>query len=216
MHRYFTALAVSVLAATATAQTISIPASVDGDVVFQGALGFNVDDADSRVSTSRSGPNAVRNGIYEFALNSLPSDAVILSATLQLTTDGLISNTGPSADVNYFAFVGDGAITENDHELNTVGTQVAADTYATGGSGVPIGTVLDVDFADLTPLQDAVTNGDSFLAIRSQTVNFVTFNVDSLENTEGDLVPTLVVEFVPEPATAVLLALGALAIIRRR
>jgi hypothetical protein len=47
-------LGVLLLSAVASAKTISIPASFDGDVVYNGGLGFTVDDTDDRVSTSRS------------------------------------------------------------------------------------------------------------------------------------------------------------------
>lgn len=203
------------LTAVASADMATIPASVDGDVVYNGVLGFTVDDTDDRVSTSRSGGNSVRNGVYEFSLASLPSNATIQSATLKLMTIGLVSNTGPTADVGFYGYTGDGAVTDADHELNLAGTQVAAETYDTGGAGVPIGTTLEIVLTDLTPLQDAV--GSAYFGIRSQTVNFVTFSVHSLETTNtAALVPTLEVMYVPEPSAAMLLGLGATALLRRR
>lgn len=203
------------LTAAASADSVAIPASVDGDIISQGTLGFTVDDVDDRVITSRSGGNSVRNGVYEFSLASLPSNATIQSATLKLMTIGLVSNTGPTADLSFYGYTGDGAVTDADHQLNLTATQVATETYNTGGSGVPIGTTLDIVLTDLTPLQDAV--GSAYFGIRSQTVNFVTFSVHSLETTNtAALVPTLEVMYIPEPSAAMLLTMGALTLIRRR
>jgi hypothetical protein len=208
-------LGVLALSAVASADVISIPASVDGDVSYNGVLGFTVDDADDRVTTSRSGGNNVRNGIYEFSLGGLPADAIVQSATLKVTTAGLISNTGPTADVSFHGYTADGAITEADHALNSAATLVASETYPTGGAGVPIGTVLDIDLVDLMPLQDAV--GSDYFGVRSETVNFVSFSVHSLETGNSTaMVPTLEVTFVPEPSTALLAALGMLGVLRRR
>lgn len=215
---------ISVIAALACALPasadtgITINASADGAVQFSGVLGFSVDDTGTQITTSRSGGNNVRHGVYEFPIGSIPAGSTITSATLHLTTQGLLSNVGSAdADLFFHAYAGDGVITDSDHGNNTAGTLVAEETYATGGGGVPGGTTLDISFDDIAVLQNALDGGATHLSVRSQTVNFVTFRVFSLEGGVGaPIFPQLDVTYVPTPSTAVLLGFGGVLAVRRR
>ncbi|MEO0717042.1 MAG: hypothetical protein AAFY58_08635, partial [Planctomycetota bacterium] len=63
----------------------------------------------------------------------------------------------------------------------------------------------------------AAVDGSRLLTLRSQTVNFVTFSVHSLETTfTGVTRPTLSITYIPVPATAVLLLAGVMPVARRR
>ncbi len=196
-------------------ETATLSPAADGDVVFQGAIGYTVDGTDVRVSTSRSGGNNVRHGVYEFDLASLPAGIEVTRARLLLTTASLISNTGATAEVNFLSFAGDGTITQNDHGDFTLGTLVAAEVYPTG-STIPVGTTLTIELDD-TMLIESIANGDvsGTFGIRSETVNFVTFSIASLENSD-QAAPRLVIDYIPSPGTASLAFLGGITLLRRR
>ena len=203
-------------ASSANAFTMDIVASVDGDVQ-RTAIGFNVDTTDDIVTTLRSGGNNVINGVYEFDLAGLPAGATITSATLKLTLRQGISNIGSTADVFFSAFPGDGVIDASDHLLNTTGIAVADETYGVGAAGPAAGTILSIPFDVITPIQDALDAvGSDYVTVRSETVDFVNFAIHSLETTNSTAaLPTLSVEYVPEPTSLMLLSLAGL-LIRRR
>lgn len=206
------------MATAAHAQTtLSVLASADGEIQFSGVLGYTVEDSNATLRTVRSGGNNVRHSIYEFSLAGLPSDAIITAARLRLTTGGIVSNTGSTADVFFYAFGGDGVITEDDHGNLTSAALVSSQTFQTASNGPPNGSFIDIDFSDIAAVQDALDNGSSFLTVRSETVNFVTFTIRSLENTNSATVyPTLEITYIPAPASVLTLALGSLVVARRR
>lgn len=215
MKSVLVSIAGLVVVSSAQAATMDLLASADGHVQ-RNAVEFIVTDDSERVSTLRSGGNNVINGVYEFDLSALPSGATITGVSLKVTTAQLISNTGPEAPITFSAFTGDGLINETDHELNTTGTEIGTETYATGGSGPAVGTLLMIDFDTVVPFQTAYDDISDFVTVRSQTVNFVNFGVHSLDTTtSGVLLPTLSVEYVPEPSSLMLLSLVGL-LIRRR
>ena len=194
-------------------------ASADGAVQFSGALGFEAITDGPSISTRRSGGNNVRHGVYEFDLSSIPAGATITGAPLRLTTAGLISNVGNAdAVVEFFAWAGDGAVTEADHgdQPMSAGSLVADETYPSGGT-IPINTLLDIPFDSLAELQGAIDADAPFLSVRSETFNFVTFTVHSLETGNSAVLrPTLVVEYVPTPGAVALAGLFVCSGIRRR
>lgn len=203
-------------ASALASESATIVASEDGFVQYSGSLGYSVGTAEDRIQTSRSSANNVRNGVYEFNLASLPAWAVITEAKLLLTTRSLVSNTQPVATVEFYAFLGDGVVTDSDHQNITAGTLIATETFATGLNGPATGTLIEFEFIDLQPLQDAIDLGADFLTIRSQTFDFTTFQVHSLETPSSTAtVPTLMVSYVPEPASLSLFALGGLLLARR-
>ena len=172
-----------------------IPASFDAAIQSSGALGLSVDDGAS-IQTSRSGGNNIRHGIYVFDLSSVPENATIAAAEFRVTTAALISNTGATAMVDFHGFAGDASITEADFDTpaSTVDSLLVSENFPAGAGASPgVGSVLGIGVTNLDPIQAIVDDPSSdFLMIRSETVNFVTFRVDSLENTVGSGVPTLV------------------------
>lgn len=223
MHRCAVGLSILALcpAAALAGESLSVDllASADGEVQFSGTLGFEAFDANPSLRTARSGGNNVRHAIYEFDLSSIPAGATVTGATLRLTTFGLISNTQATANIDFFAWQGDGAITVEDHgdQAMPFGSLIAQEEYDAGAGGVPSNTLLDIPFDSLSVLQSAIDDNASFLSVRSETFNFATFQIHSLETTNSAVLrPTLVVEYVPTPGAAALLALGGLAATRRR
>lgn len=217
MKHFIGSMAICLTATVAASGlTLDVVATVDGDIT-RNATSFIVDTTSEGIQTLRSGPNNVVNGVYEFDLSGLPSGATITGATLKLTTRGLVSNTGPTADITFSAFPGDGVIDDTDHQNNTAGTLVGDETYGTGGSGPSIGTALDIVFDSVVPIQAAYDAlGSDFVTVRSETVNFVNFFVHSIDTTNSSVVlPTLSIEYIPEPASLALLGLGTL-LLRRR
>ena len=203
---------------TGQSATTSIPAIADGWVQSSGVLGLSTGDTDASFSTSRSGGNNVRHGIYEFSLETIPVGAIITGATLQLTTSRFISNTGGTADISVYGFTGDGSVTVADFGTDpNPGDTTSSGSFATGtGAGsTPTGTTLEFDFTELATINAANQSGSDFMGLRTQTVNFVDFRIAALEN-EDFAPPTLEITYIPESGTALLVALGAIIGIRRR
>lgn len=213
------AISVSLLGASTTlAAQLTIPAAVDGAVQYSGVLGYSVFTDEPSNRTSMSGGNNVRDAIYEFDLSPLPDDAVITGAALLLTTSGLVSNTSSTATITFYGFVGDGAITQDDHGNLSADAQIAEQTYAVGGSGPSVGSQLSIALDDIAVLQAALDDeGSDYFGVRSETVSFVTFSVHSLEHEEStNVAPQLAITYVPEPGGLWLLTLAALPLLRRR
>lgn len=158
---------------------LSLSPNVDGYVQFNGVIGYEVNTDSSVLGTVRSGANNVRNSIYEFDLGAIPTTATIDAVSLFVTTSQTISNVGSQASVSFVGFAGDGAVTIADHENTTTGTALATEVYAVGTAS---GTLLEIDLgsAGVGLVQSLL--GSALLTLRSQTVDFVTFNVASLEH----------------------------------
>ncbi len=193
---------------------LGIQPTTDGLVTFDSELGYSVEDQSDRIRADNSGPNSVRDGVFEFDLSVLPADAQILGANLQITTADVITAPGMQAHVFYFGFAADGQIGGDDHRDNTPGVYLADERYDAGPAGVPAGVQLTVAFNDIAPLQ-AVLDDGRFFGVRIQATEGVVLDVHSIESALADARPVLNVSYVPEPA-ALLLLVGGTALLRRR
>ena len=218
IYSFFVFGLTAVAVRASTVMTIS-PAIADGYVQSSGVLGLSSADGDATILTRRSGGNNVRHGIFEFDLSSIPAGQTIIGATLNLTTLGLISNTGGNpAPISIFGYTGDGSITTADYGVDpTPGSPDAFQSLATGVGGVPSGTTIAFAFTDLSSLIAAYNDPGQIFGARSQTISFASFTVHSSEAAVAANRPSLQVQFVPEPSRALLSLVGIAAVgLRRR
>ena len=208
--------------APANAAQITVPAIADGEIDSAGVLGIAADTHATSIRTLRSGNSNIHHGAYVFDLSSIPDQANVTSVDLQFTLAGLISNTSDTARVEFHGYASDSVIEPADFNLppSTDSTLLAAETFPAGSNGSPpIGSLVSIPLSTGV-FQQIRMNSDPFMTLRSETVNFVTFHVHSLENEIGAMPPTLVVnaEIVPEPnpQTFLLPVLAVMLAIRRR
>lgn len=211
-HLLSAAMLAALLPVTAFAATETFTPTADGDVQTFG--GDDVDTADTVLSFTQSG-GLIRNAILEFDLSSIPDTASIISASLTFTLNRFVS--GSNAQVDVFAFNGDGVVNIADYDA--VGTQVVDAATASGGSQ---GDTRSFAFSLVAPITAALVGDD--LTLRLETDSFVSFQIVSSEGATASLdAPTLSVEFsnpapVPLPAGLPLLlaGMGAFAWMKRR
>lgn len=198
------------------AQTTILPAAVDGAVQSSGVLGLTVIDGGERNDTLRSGGNNIRQSIYEFDFSSIASNRVIEEAYLEFDTR-TVFNIGGVAVFRIDGFVGDGVITTSDFDVFEAGGGTNLSDLLLVGADSSFES-LSLALTDFTPLQDAITNGDNFYGLRTETNNFATIQVSSLENTVGAAAPSLrlVLTPIPEPSVMSLAFLGCLGLFARR
>lgn len=191
----------------------------DGRVQSSGAAGQTLFTAEEDISTLMSGPSNISDGLFEFDLSSLPSDAIITSAELLFRTAAVITNTSGTAPVEFFGYTGDGIIEITDE--SAAATSIASvDFPTTIGNNESVTAAI----SNLSSIESVLTdaNSDDFFGVRSETINFVDFRVDSLESTDLDAAPaTLRLTFetstVPEPSSLAMIgALGLGFLTRRR
>ena len=202
-----------------TVVTSDFTTVADGRVQSSGVLGLELFSAEEDIRTLMSGPSNISDGLFEFDLSSLPSDAVVTSVELLFRTAAAISNTSGTAPVEFFGYTGNGTIELSDESAAATSVASAAfpTTFVNGDSvSVPLSNLAIID----SVLTDA--NTSDFFGIRSETENFVDFRVDSLESTDPNAAParlrlTYQTAAVPEPSSlAVVGALGLGFIARRR
>jgi len=202
---------------SATAITLDIPVLDDGRVLHN-YLGDHLYTSESAITMVRSGGNNVSRGLFEFDLSGIPAGGTITAATLLLTTSSLISNTSSPAPMYYYSYTGNGLVELADYSIAAI--QVAAGSYATGSSGVPVNTQLQVVFASLAPLVTAQAQPSPYFGVRTEVPNFVTLGVHSEEAINSAYRPVLRLSVIPipEPETWTLLSagLGLLALRRAR
>ncbi|MEM0979247.1 MAG: PEP-CTERM sorting domain-containing protein [Cyanobacteria bacterium P01_H01_bin.58] len=206
------ALVLTIAQRRAQAATVTIGAAADGFVQSSDVLGLSTGDAEANIRTSRSGPNNIRQGVYEFDLAGvIPDTGIITSARLLLTTSLLLSNTpnNPTVDIRLDTYVGDGAVSTDDFDADEAsgGSLVSQGSFPYGtpaNGGTLEGTLLEFVLSDLELLAN-VAAADGFIGYRTETDDFATFRVASSESSElaG---PQLEINFeatepVPEPLT---------------
>ncbi len=201
------AAAISLMATPAMAIVASLNPTADGDIQRFG--GLNIDTTDTQVSITQSGA-LIRNGILEFDLSSIPDGSAINSVSIDFTLVAFTSNIGATANIDIFAFLGDGVITDPD--FDAVGTQVFDGTTPAGGGGVGgvAGTVRTFSLAPESVFEGALAT--DLLTLRVETDSFAIFRFASLENDVLDAA-ALNINFepadpVPAPAFASLFAGG--------
>jgi len=184
----------------------SLNPTTDGDIQRFG--GLDIDTTRDRINITQSG-GLIRNGILEFDLSSIPDGSAINSLSLDVILTAFTSNIGDTANIDIFAFVGDGSITDPD--FDAAGTQVFDSTIGAGGTfGGAAGDLISFSLSD-EAFFETLLPGD-LLTLRIETDNFVIFRFASLENTLFDAA-TLNINFesadpVPAPAFVSLFAGG--------
>lgn len=211
----------SLFAVTANATSVTLTTIADGQTGQNVSGQLPTEPGLTAIGISQSG-SLIRNGVFEFDLSAIPDTATIDAASFNWVNSRFISNIGGNpAQVDLFAFNGDGVVTDTDH---TGGTQVADTSVALAGVGS--GVVSGVGLTDLAPLAAALP-GD-FLTIRFETDSFASIQVAGLLNadfgaaslsvdfTETTIAPP--VPPIPVPAGLPLLfaGLGGLVLVKSR
>lgn len=194
--------------------SLPLAPSADGYVQFNGVLGYEVNTTSPIMGTVRSGNSNVRNTIYEFDLGAIPNGSIIDAVSLFVTTSQTLSNSGSQASVSFVGFAGDGVVSTADHENEVAGTALATELFTVGTVS---GTLLEIDLGSAGVDLVRSLLGSDLLTLRSQTVNFVSFAIASLEH-PSLASASLVVDYtpIPLPGALVLFAPAALGLWTRR
>ena len=171
------ALAWMMLAGQALATPIAL--NPTADVYMRTFGGDFVDTTSDRLNFSQSG-GSVTNGVLEFDVSVIPDTATVNSASLEVTQVDFTSNTGSTANVHIYGYVGDGTLDIRD--FAATGTLVYTGTIGAGGGGVGRtgGTVLNFNLTDLTPIVNSLASNK--LTLRLESDNFAIVRFASLEN----------------------------------
>lgn len=190
----------------------------DGRVQSSGAVGQTLFTAEEDVLTLRSGNSNISDGLFEFDLSAMPDDADIIAAEIIFRTAAGITNTNSSAPVEFFGFVGNGSL-----ELSDEGAAATSLGIIDFTTSVANDTNVTAAFLNLTPIETVLADGnsDDFFTLRSETINFVTLSVDSLESVDPNasaarLRLTYETSAVPEPSSMAIIGLGAFGFALRR
>ncbi|MEM7669578.1 MAG: hypothetical protein AAF317_10585 [Pseudomonadota bacterium] len=187
------AVGATLLAATTSAATIGLTPLDDGTVRVFG--GDEVETTDGTLTLLQSGQN-ITNSVLEFDLGPLGASATINSMTLSVALDRLVSNLGPTAEIDIFAYGGDGAVTLADYDAP--GTQVFDASIPTGGSQLDM---VSFDLTDVAPFQSQLPD---LVTLRLETDSFASIVFLSMEQAFGaEFSPTLTIDFTPGSVTSV-------------
>lgn len=147
-----------------------------------------------------------RRVITEFDLSSI-SEPTVSSAFLRYDLASFAGHSGGIFGFSVSWYIGDGLLAVGDFD------QTATDFFSVSYNPFEGDIVPDFFLIDVTSIvQQAINNGDSILAFRGQVSSGPPSETSSADFSSI----TLDVTAIPEPATAGLLALGALALMRRR
>ncbi|GGY45644.1 hypothetical protein GCM10007148_13330 [Parvularcula lutaonensis] len=184
----------ALLGGQASAATIQFTATDDGTVKTFG--GDSVDTTSDTISVVQSGVNIV-NGVLEFDLGAIGPGATVNAASLSLALARPVSNAiGATAEVDIFAYGGDGAVTIAD--FGAAGTQVFDGSIPTGGSQLDI---FNFNLTQLLPLQAQL---GGLLTLRLETDSFASLAFLSMEQGFGAAFsPILTIDFTPAPTNPV-------------
>lgn len=154
-------------------------------------------------------PTSYSRGLMEFNLATIPTTATVTSAKLDLDITGYVTGSSNS-QLDVYGYVGNGAM-EGSDALQTA-------TLLADNVNVSTGGVLSID---LNPalLESLVDGGDwlGLTVVGAKQYFQVTFASSEYHALISSITaPTLRVEYVPEPATLALLALGGAAGVMRR
>lgn len=191
------------LSGVAHGATATLNPTADGDVQTFG--GDDVNTVNTVISFTQSG-GLVRNGVLEFDLSSIADGSTITGVSLDLTLARFVSNIGTSAEIDVFAYAGDGVVDISDF---SGGTQVFDGSTPTGGNAGDVRSFALTDFATFESMLAA-----NLLTLRLETDSFASFQIGSLESTSL-AAASLTVDYiaaatsdVPLPAALPLLAVG--------
>lgn len=208
----------SVSSVNADIVTTDFTTIADGRVQSSGVLGQELFTAEEDILTLRSGNSNISDGLFEFDLSALPADAKLISAEILFRTAAAITNTGSSAPVEFLGFTGNGILELSDE--GAAATSLGTIDFTTS---VANDTNIMATFSNLTSIESVLgdTNADDFFTLRSETINFVTFSVDSLESTDPNAAPAILrltyeTSAVPEPSSMAFFAFGTVGLLFRR
>lgn len=209
------------IGSTACADTVtsSFTTIADGRAQYNGVNGYTLFLDQEDIQTSRSGPSNESDGMWEFDLASLPDDAVVTQAEVIFRTAAAITNTNATAPVEFFGFTGDGMIDLTDEAASATLVSLVDFTTAIAND-----TEVSVEITNLAIIESVLSDGNSndYFALRSETENFVTFRVDSLESTDPNAAAatlrlTYETSAVPEPSSLTFVGMVLVAgVLRRR
>jgi hypothetical protein len=186
----------------------SFVAAVDGDVTVLEGGGTAVVTADTTIDFGPAEFTADEGfGIFEFDLSAINQAAplTVLSASLSGRFDAVRI---ADSDVEFRGYLGDLIIDASDASAGLTSVGSLVDVNA-GTIMVPLdpGFIEDI-------LNDAVA--DPFVGIRAIVTEGTLIRMESNEWPGGTNSPTLTVEYIPEPATLLLVAGASLSVTRRR
>ncbi len=196
-----------VLSGPVWAQTAVIAPTVDGygSLETGGTWSINA-TGDSLVTQRISSVGMDRRALMEFALDEIPASATVQSVTL--TADLIVFTYPPNPQVEFHGYAGNGSLEPSDpaQPFNSVGLSPVFDTLGVFDTQIDAGYV-----------QSLVGTG-AHLGLYGYAVfeSQAGFASNELADIVPAVRPTLTVQYVPEPATLSLLALGGLLAVRRR
>ena len=181
---------------------------LDGAAESDGGAPWTIDPASNTLLAQRiTAINLYRRGVMEFPLGAIPAGVTVLSATFSGEINVL--SGPPDPQIEFHGYAGDGVLEGADatQPFNQVGISPVATAPA----------VLDIPI-DTAFVQSLVGTGAHVGLYTYAVFEGPQYGIASVEYAQisGMEPPALTVEYIPEPATFGLVALGGLALLRRR